>query len=117
MNTLRTFGKYRALQTAEASYKDGYQTGLKWDAPWAPGGPWFTHITPWEEQTKDKDWVAFCKATVENNREWVRGWQDGVRAQTETIVHPDRYYCSWNPRPKVCHCAYHLLRQLVQTGG
>lgn len=26
---------------AEKSYKDGYNTGVNWDASWMPGGPWY----------------------------------------------------------------------------
>lgn len=119
MNTkTRKFEPYRELPTAEASYAEGYQIGLKWDAPWVPGGPWFVNVSDFERQSKNPVWVYFCDATVENNKEWRRGWEDGVRAQATTVTHPDHYYQKWNPRPKgSCQCGYHLLRQLVQTGG
>lgn len=112
MSELRQIGKWNVL-TPVASYVEGYNTGLNWDAPWIPGGPWY--IYP-DQYNHNADWEAYCKATLENNKEWLRGWQDGVKDQTATVTHPDKYYPRWStPRPAVCNCGYHRIRATVDV--
>lgn len=87
MSQFRRFGQYPAnnqqgIYTAIAAYEDGFKSGQLWDSiknPYVPGGPWicrsaFMHKT-------DSDWMAFCDATIENNREWLRGWHEGKASQ------------------------------------
>lgn len=81
----RRFGAYpyndlgKGIPTAEASYAEGYDRGLTWTAPWQPGGPFV--VTPGvDTHGRDPDWVAYCEATRENNREWLRGFADGRAA-------------------------------------
>jgi hypothetical protein len=95
----RTFGPYpggspEGIPTAQASYEDGYNSGLTWDrfAPhnkYVPGGPW---IHSWSQRYEfshrdpvDKAHLkAYCDATVENHAEWMRGWHDGRAAKAPT---------------------------------
>ncbi len=77
----RRFGAYpandlgRGIPTAEASYADGYRTGATWAEAYTPGGPFV--VTPYGGvPANDPDWIAFCSATAENNREWRRGFDD-----------------------------------------
>lgn len=71
----RQFGDL-TIPTAEASYEDGRATGRAWRDPYTPGGPCAFHVNH-----SDEPWFrAYCAATVENRREWQRGFQDGRRA-------------------------------------
>jgi len=79
----RRFGIYPCndlglgIWTAEAAYKDGYESGLRFPGG-RPGGP---HITaPRGNEGRDPDWHAYCVATVENHREWLRGYDDAQKA-------------------------------------
>ena len=79
----RRFGAYPAdrtsIPTAEASYAEGCERGLAWTAAWQPGGPFV--VTPGvDTHGRDPDWIAYCEATRENNREWLRGFADGRAA-------------------------------------
>jgi hypothetical protein len=78
--TTRRFGPYPAggttCLTAEASRVEGYERGLTWTAPWQPGGPHV--VTPGiGAHGRDPDWIAYCAATRENNREWLEGFAAG----------------------------------------
>jgi hypothetical protein len=87
----RRFGRYpgnttEGIPTAADSYRQGYDTGLKWKESYIPGGP---HIMgPRNYHTVASyaaaDWAAYCDATVENNAEWHRGFKDGRIAQENT---------------------------------
>lgn len=64
----------RTLPTEEASYKDGYRSGLNWRfSHESPGGP---HIYS-KGYDPDPDWVAYCQASLENNIAWKKGWKEG----------------------------------------
>lgn len=80
---MRTFGKYPMLPTAEESFKDGYDTGLSWDADWTPGGP-FSYNSG--RLVQDSDWTAHCEATVENRRAWLNGWRKGFEDGSPHVV-------------------------------
>lgn len=81
MSATRQFGSYASQPTAEASYQEGYASGLKWKDKdnWIPGGPHFYRAS---FNQSNKDWVAFCAASEENNREWLRGWHDGNKRKS-----------------------------------
>ena len=60
--------KIPILITMSESYQDGYQTGLSWDNPWTPGGPW-VYTGP------DKE---LHERSLQEHRDWLQGWKDGV---------------------------------------
>ena len=80
----RRFGKYpgnclpgEGIRTAEASYMDGYETGLNWKEKYTPGGPWVHHRDPYGRHANDPDYIAYTNASLENYNEWHRGFKDG----------------------------------------
>jgi len=75
---MRTFGNYRPLPTADVVYKDGFWTGEAWKHNYYPGGP--AAFSAGLTQKHDADWEAWCAATQENRREWLRGFDDGRAA-------------------------------------
>lgn len=87
MSATRRFGIYPAaspgIPTAEDSYADGLRTGRAWSRTYRPGGPWVCTVghgsTP-----AHPDWIAYCAATRENNREWLRGFDAG-RAEARAL--------------------------------
>lgn len=75
----RRFGRFplhsTGIETAQAAYDDGKQTGLEWTDDYVPGGP---HAFPLGSgRTTDPEFAAYALATQENLREWLRGWHDG----------------------------------------
>ena len=89
--TRRRFGKYPAngphgILTAKAAYLDGYETGCRWQHDHVPGGPWVCGDSKDNAHApRDTDWISFCEATLENHREWLRGWHD---ARTGKVPKP-----------------------------
>ncbi len=81
VSSLRKFGPYPAIgdgiPTAEASYKDGYETGLTWQEDYTPGGPHAFMHNGSSVMDRDPDWAAYCEATRVNLREWKRGFTEG----------------------------------------
>ena len=69
---MRTFGTHRPIPTAEEAYNDGHKTGVTWRHSYYPGGSAAFGAGIY----KDPDWVAWCAATQENAREWLRGFDD-----------------------------------------
>lgn len=61
-------------------YKDGYNTGLTWNADWVPGGPWVMQ----PRADDDAACLARCAKYAENNRLWLEGWHAG------NAVNPDK---------------------------
>lgn len=86
----RRFGPFpggtpEGIRTAEASRKDGYETGLSWKDAYVPSGPW---VHRWSNvgggsvvAAHPEEYRAYCDATVENHREWMAGWREGVEAR------------------------------------
>lgn len=71
----RQFG-HHTLPTADAAYRDGYRTGARWRESYTPGGPLVFAV----RQSDDAEFRAYCAATAENNREWLRGFADARKA-------------------------------------
>lgn len=97
----RRFGDYpgndpdkKGINTADASYEEGWWCGVGWDHKkhnYVPGGPHVSTYNVYER--KHPDWIAYCNATQENNYEWRRGWHDGCQFKWEP------------PSSQVDHCA------------
>ena len=68
------FGNYNEIATAEESYLDGFNKGNNWRWNHVPSGP---HILAVLDKKTDIDWYNYCLQTSINNREWLRGWNDG----------------------------------------
>lgn len=59
--------------TETVAYKEGYQTGLTWDADWTPGGPYVFTCDKWAPAEKQ----IVAKESAEAHRLWVWGWKVG----------------------------------------
>lgn len=77
---LRKIGPYphhsEGIPTAEASYEDGYNTGMRWSESHIPGGPF--KYSPGHLKT-DEEWIAYCAALRENHEAWHKGFADARR--------------------------------------
>jgi hypothetical protein len=84
--TFRKFGDYpfneEGILTAEASYQNGYDTGLTWKESYTPGGP----MVYGPGMKKDKYWIAYCAALIENHNKWHDGFQDGRAAAVKKLA-------------------------------
>lgn len=81
--TLKSGHQPSAVSTESEAYHNGYDTGLNWNHPWRPGGPWICGpaLMPWQRREDvDPQWIAYCEATRENNKQWLRGFDDGRAA-------------------------------------
>ena len=70
-------------ETAEESYRSGYARGFHWNQKrdnYRPGGPWV--MTPFEGAYQDPAFLARCEQSHINNKEWLRGFDAGLAAQT-----------------------------------
>ena len=54
-------------------YKEGYETGLTWNADWVPGGPWVMSARSYDTA----ECKARCAQFAENHSLWMQGWHDG----------------------------------------
>jgi hypothetical protein len=61
-------------------YKDGYETGLNWDANWMPGGP---HIFRSNGRADD---TLHIKSKQENE-DYLNGFKRGLALRLKTNVH------------------------------
>jgi len=90
--TRRRFGPFPGSQpegilTAKASYDAGYETGRRWTENYTPGGPYWQRASTYPGPTAaahPDEYRAYCEATEENHREWMRGWHDGKAERDRT---------------------------------
>ena len=76
--------------SVEEKYADGKKTGLNWDAPWIPGGPWVMSVG---NGSNKPGFEERCRISLEECRAWLRGWRDGIReAHKESTV---KEFASW----------------------
>ncbi len=68
---------YKDKTTLEGSYRDGYSTGYTWTDSYRPGGPW----VPRDGFSNDPDWIAYCNHKAACNREYLRGFDEGLVKQ------------------------------------
>jgi hypothetical protein len=74
--------KFDPIPTEAESYRDGFESGLRWDmaeSPWTPGGP---HVCRAAAFDRPK-WKAYCEAQARNYVKWHEGWRDGYARQQE----------------------------------
>ena len=73
-------------------YKEGYNTGLHWDANWIPGGPFNYSSNP---------------ESVARHSEWMAGWRQGF---DERLTNAPEYAKWWNvnssSRSRFTHSRY-----------
>lgn len=74
--------KYSAIATLKESYDQGFQIGLTWDRDWRPGGPFVLR----RDARKDPEWIALCKKSEANNKEFLRGFDDGIVERDKRIA-------------------------------
>lgn len=56
-----------------SKYEEGYQTGLTWDRPWTPGGP-FVYTVGYGSSEKT---LAMERQSKQDHADWMQGWRDG----------------------------------------
>lgn len=72
--------EHSQFKTVDQAFEKGRQTGLTWDAPWVPGGPYV--VRERSRMAPDKEWDDYCDFTLECNRAWMRGWEAGRKEAT-----------------------------------
>jgi hypothetical protein len=73
-------GNPAGIDTAEAAYEAGYRVGLHWQGDYVPGGPYvhaYRGVNGPTTREYPEEYRAYCIATAENHREWLRGWHEG----------------------------------------
>ena len=67
----------------EAAYQAGYNRGVKWDAPWYPGGPFVYRVD--HICREDDEWIEYCRISQEQHDEWHRGFKAGLAKQNKEL--------------------------------
>lgn len=67
------------FQTVDQARRDGRESGIAWDASWAPGGPFVCRD---RFGGHDEEWNAYCDFTVACNKAWIDGWRAGRKEAT-----------------------------------
>lgn len=75
-------GEYGPIATSKESYADGYKTGEKWKWDHTPGGP-FIYSDPYH---RNPDWQRYCLQSMQNNKEWLRGWREARGMREGTLL-------------------------------
>lgn len=70
-------------------YRDGYQTGIEWDASWWPGGPW-----AWNADNRHSEELQRkALASQENRKDWLEGFKRGLEERLKVNAH---FAAWWN---------------------
>ena len=69
------------MATEKSGYDAGYEVGLTWKNSYRPGGPWHYRPRPGTSEEQQKK----AKATVDNWREWHRGFDAAIAEKGITL--------------------------------
>lgn len=80
-----------------ASYNEGYQCGLTWDADWTPGGPNVYHATSrFISGEIPAERLEMERVSKEHARLWMMGWKAGMKVDPNKMI---TKFMKWSGKP------------------
>lgn len=90
------------IHTLSESYRDGYMTGIAWDANWMPGGPYVHSVRPGLNPPKPER-VKMAEDSQRAHDEWKEGFKRGL---DERLKNNDHFAQWWDDNKSRGHLRY-----------